>query len=198
MIFMKDTTNNNDREIVSKILRGNEKALTFFYKENKKRLFLYIFQRVERTEDAEEILQDVFISAVSAFRDFTFKCSLLTFLFSIARKKLADFYRKKRIKAIVFSRFPGAEELISGLLEPDEEYEVGETKRRFYRILRVLKPKYQKLLRLKYIEGRKVAEIARIISAPVKSTESQIYRARADFKKLWENEKILTKSYLGG
>jgi RNA polymerase sigma-70 factor, ECF subfamily len=199
MIFMKDTTNiNSDRNIVIKILKGDEAAVGLFYKNNKSGLFSFILQRIEDRSDAEEVLQDVFLSAIMALRDFTFKCSLSTFLFSIAKNKIVDYYRKKRIKAVVFSKFFGFEDLISELLKPDEEFENEEIRRKFYKVLNSLRPKYQRVIKLKYIEGKKLSEIAEIISESIKSVESTLFRARKEFVVIWESKKILTKGYLNG
>lgn len=50
---------------------------------------------VSNKEDAEDIVQDVFVAAFQSFSSFQEKSKPLTWLMSILQKKTADFYRKK-------------------------------------------------------------------------------------------------------
>jgi len=47
---------------------------------------------------------------------------------------------------------------------------------------------YQVILRLKYMEGIKIKEIAGILKMNFKATESLLFRARKNFIKIFNNE----------
>jgi DNA-directed RNA polymerase specialized sigma24 family protein len=51
-----------------------------------------------------------------------------------------------------------------------------------------MKKKYSDLLRDKYIEGKKVAVIAAEKGRTVKAIESDLFRAREEFRVLWAAE----------
>ena len=70
------------------------------YKE-KNRLLNFIRQRVPKVEDAEDILQDVFYQLVSAYESIESLEKTSSWLFTVARNKITDFFRKK--KAVPFS-----------------------------------------------------------------------------------------------
>ena len=70
------------------------------YKE-KSRLLKFIRQRVPKLEDAEDILQDVFYQLVSAYESIESLEKTSSWLFTVARNKITDFFRKK--KAVPFS-----------------------------------------------------------------------------------------------
>ena len=63
---------------------------------DRKKLFDFIRRRVRTTEDAEDILQDVFYQLLTSY-DVTEPITKMTsWLFTVARNKIIDRYRKKR------------------------------------------------------------------------------------------------------
>lgn len=174
----------SEKTLINKLLAGDELALKYFYQANKERLFNYISQKIDNTNDAEEILQDVFIESLDALRNFTFKSSLYTFICSITNHKVIDFYRKQKIRQVVLSRLPAdIAPLLSQFLSPEEEFNVQEVKQQIKVVFSRLKPKYAELLKLKYIEGFSMQEIAQKLLTTVKSVESSLFRARNSFMK---------------
>lgn len=170
--------------LVEKLLKGDNKALKSYYNGFKNRLYSYISNKVSNVQDAEEILQDVFIDSLDALRNFTFKSSLFTYLCSIANHKIIDFYRKQKIKSVVISALPeDITPLISQFLGPEEEFNVIEVRAQIEVVLAKIKPNYARLLRLKYIEGMSMQEIAEKLLTTVKSVESNLFRARSSFMK---------------
>ncbi len=174
----------SDKELIDKLLQGDEKVLRSYYSLYKLKLSRFIDGRVSNYEDSEEILQDVFIQSLDALRNFTFKSSLTTFLYSIAGHKIIDFYRKKKIKQIVFSKLPeDITPLISKLLGPEEELYNKEVKQQIKQVLRRIKPVYSTIIKLKYIDGLSVKQIAKKTFMSAKSVESALFRARSSFVK---------------
>lgn len=172
----------NEQILIKQILNGEEAALRHFYMTYKKRLSNFILQKISHPDDAEEILQDTFINTLEALRDFTGKSSLYTFLCSVAKHKVIDYYRKQKIKNILFSQVSeNFKPLISTLLRPDEEYSYQELKVQVEHVLSKLKPIYSSVLSLKYLEGYSVNEIAKKLGLTLKSIESLLVRARREF-----------------
>jgi len=75
--------------------QSNPKIIATFSKESK-RLLNFIKQRVPTTEDAEDILQDVMYEFVNSFRAMKPVEQVASWLFTVARNRITDFYRKKR------------------------------------------------------------------------------------------------------
>ena len=148
-------------------------------------LYQFIASKVERSEDIEEILQDTWISIMDSLALFNFRSSVLTWAKAIALHEVADFYRKRKIKSIVFSRLPFLENLASVALGPELALEKKEVRAEIEATLFSLSEGYRKILRLKYMEGFSMAEIARLLRISVKSVESRLFRARLAFKKEW-------------
>ena len=146
----------DDKKLVAQILRGNEIALRKFWRYFQPRLATFIKNRVDNTHDAEEILQDVLLATLEKLRDFRFECSLFTFICSIGSHKVIDYYRRKKIKNIVFSRLNGFEPLLSTLFGPEEALDEELLKDKIRKTFDKLSPGYTRILKLKYIYGYSV------------------------------------------
>lgn len=170
-----------EKEIVSQILRGDETTLRKFYDIFHTPLARFIKRKIADEQDGQEILQDTLLATIEGLRDFSFRSRLFTYMCSIANHKIIDFYRKKKIKHVVFSKMADVEFLLSTLLGPEdalnEEILRVKIKTTFARIA----PMYGDILKFKYVYGYSVGEIAQKLSISFKSAESQLFRARKAF-----------------
>ena len=176
-----------DKQLVEKILAGDDRAISLFYRRYRKKLLVFIERKV-RQGPAEEITQDVFVSALESLPIYKGKSSLYSWLLGIARHEIADFYRKKKIKEIVFSRLPFLEKLVSKALSPEIAYEEKELKEKIKRSFVGVSEGYRQILRLKYCEGYSVADLAKKLGVTYKSAESKLFRARLAFQQEFEHQ----------
>lgn len=175
-----------ESELIKRLLAKDRLAARTFYQTYTPKLLRFIHTRIASEQDTEEIAQDTLFAFLEGIRDFTHKCSLSTYLCSIASNKIIDYYRKRKLKRIVFSQLPaGLEPLVSELTDPQKILDRRMTSEKITTILRRLSPHYARILKLKYIEGRSVAEIAKILTCSFKSVESSLFRARKAFVKLY-------------
>jgi len=166
----------------------DKKAVEVLYQKYSKRLLGFILTKIDDPKDAQEILQDTFLSALDSLPLFSGKSSFFTWLWGIAKHEIADFYRKKKIKTLLFSRLPILENLATQALGPEEELLEAEIKKQIKVVFRKLSEGYQKILRLKYIEGQRLIEIAQKLGISYKAAESRLNRARMAFRKIWATE----------
>jgi len=152
-----------------------------FSKEIVLKLKNFISQKVNNSSDAEEILQETLISANNCLKLYSEKSSFFTWLCGIAKHEISDFYRKKRIKTILFSRLPWLENLATEALGPEQILLREETIKKVEKTLKTLSEGYQQVLRLKYYEGLSIKEIAQQLNETVKAIESRLVRARKAF-----------------
>lgn len=171
----------SDDVLAQGILQGDRHSLFIFYERYKTKLQSFIKSKVAREQDQEELLQDTYLAFIEALRDFHGQSSIKTFLYAICHHKIIDYYRRKKIKHIVFSQLPQLEGLISPLLQPDEQLDKKEIIEKIQLAFSLMTPFYRRILRYKYVEGRSVAEIAQLCSITFKSAESKLFRARKAF-----------------
>lgn len=170
-----------DQKTISGIISKDEHVLYGFYNEHKKPLLNFILRTIKDRDDAEEVVQDSFFAFIDALRDFRGQSSLKTFLFSIAKNKTIDKLRKKKLKRFLFSHLPqGLVESLASILM-DDDLDRKMLARKIETVFNKLPNDYATVLRLKYTEGYKVAEIAEKVKLSFKATESMIFRARKAF-----------------
>jgi len=174
-------TSQEEKEIVEKIINRDNNAFIHFYKKNYLLVFNFIKKKINDKGKAEELTQDVFFDFIESLRDFHFNSSLKTFLLSIAKNKVIDEIRKKKIKNILFSRLPNF--LVEGLkvVFIEEEINKKELRKKINEVFKKLPKDYRIILRLKYIENKKVSYIAKKFNMKFKATESLLFRARKAF-----------------
>ncbi|HNZ84392.1 MAG TPA: sigma-70 family RNA polymerase sigma factor [Candidatus Woesebacteria bacterium] len=145
----------------------------------------FIRQKIDDEGVVEEITNDVMLAAMSSWKNFRGQCSEFSWVCSIANHKIIDYYRKKKIKTILFSVSPVFEEIADKALTPERDALKNELKKEIKKTLSDLKTGYKNLLRLKYIEEKKVAEIAKETNLTIKAVESRLIRAKKQFREAW-------------
>ena len=151
--------------------------------EIRQRLMKFVRQKVGDYQDVEEIVQETLLSAWDSLPLFKGRSKLFTWICGIARHEIADFYRKRKIKRIVFSKLPFLKELVDKALGPELAYQELETKRKILKTLKSLSEGYSQILRLKYIDELSMKQIARRLNISTKAVESRLSRARLAFRK---------------
>src|SRR3989338_6599061 len=151
----------DEKKIIKRIIARDEAALFALYRQYKDAIFRYIFSQLKDKHLAEEITQDVFLDFIEALRDFQFQFSIKTFLFSIAKNKSIDYIRKKKLKKILFSALPPYSIESLKAIFIDDELEKKELEKKISATLEKLPNDYALVLRLKYIDGEKVNNIAK-------------------------------------
>lgn len=70
------------------------------FRTERKRLFDFIRRRVRTNEDAEDIMEDVFYQMLSSYSVTEPIEKMTSWLFTVARNKVIDWYRKKRPESL--------------------------------------------------------------------------------------------------
>lgn len=175
----------DDTILINQILSGDRRSLARFYQRYAPKLVTYIRNKVNNPADCEEILQDTLFAFLEALRDFHGTSSLSTFLYAICHNKIIDFYRRKKLKQLVFSQMPNLEVLISPQKNPEEELDMTYLKDKIHTVFGRILPHYRQLLVSKYVENLSVADIASKFTLSIKGAESQLFRARKAFVELF-------------
>jgi len=144
-------------------------------------------------EKSEEIVQMTFIRCVKSIR--TFKPSrgmLLNWLKTISKNEAHTFLQQDQKQLAMKTSALSSVETIEGVIEEmdtvalSEEFVAkGEIQLLIHETIAELYSRYRKVLILKYVENRKVAEIAAMSGQSEKAIESLLSRSRQAFKKIF-------------
>ncbi len=172
--------------LIDRLLAGDKQATVLFYKEYSQSIFGYLKKRLPREEDAQEILHDVFLEALDALPLLRKKESITSWLYTIARNEVVDFYRKRKIKSILLSQIPFLQLVANEVNQPEFAYEKERVREHIEKAFTLVSLKHQKILRLHYEQGIQVKSLALMFNLSFKATESLLFRARQSFIRAYE------------
>ncbi|MCD8326902.1 MAG: sigma-70 family RNA polymerase sigma factor [Lachnospiraceae bacterium] len=127
-------------------------------------------------EDAEDVLQEVCLTAFRKFSQLQNRDSFKPWLISIARNKCNDYFRKKAAQLEIPIGELEETEVIS-----DSKYGIAEVSV-VRETLSLLGDKDKQILYLYYWKELPQAEIARQLNIPVGTVKSRLYTAKQNFK----------------
>lgn len=172
-------------EIAKKLLAGDKGTVTKLYREYAPAVRRFILGKLSNEEDAEEVLQDTFMSALDSLPLYRGDSTLKTWIISIARHEVLDYYRKRYVRKVVEKTSPLFEEVVGELTSPEFEMRKQQIKNKFQRAYRGLSDEYQDILSYRYELGMSVKELATQMGMTFKATESLLYRARMALKQAY-------------
>lgn len=80
------------------IQSGDQKAFEFFYNCFADRLYNFVYSRVRMKEQAEEIVQEIFVSLWNKRSDLNITNSIEAYLFGAAKYKILSFIRSEQVR----------------------------------------------------------------------------------------------------
>jgi RNA polymerase sigma-70 factor (ECF subfamily) len=180
----------DDEDLVAETLH-NPNAYVFIVERYEAKLLRYILRISMGTkEDAEDILQDVFLSAYKNLNDFDQDLKFSSWIYRIAHNKVISRFRKisARPKTITYE---GDSQLLNVLaseesIERDLDKKYTETQVK--EMLDKMDEKYREVLVLKFLEEKDYKEISDILEKPMGTVATLISRAKKQFKEKIENE----------
>lgn len=146
------------------------------------RLLGFIRRRVSDEDDALDILQDVYFQLTTGFNDIREATSVTAWLFSVARNRITDFYRKKRPERFSNQQVPQPgeegplmlEEILPGLTRsPEDEYMRGVIWERIEESLDRLPEKQRDVFIMNEFEDMSFKEIASVTDEGVNTLVSR-------------------------
>jgi RNA polymerase sigma-70 factor (ECF subfamily) len=196
-----------EKTFVRKLKKMDQRAWEVFCKEYSAPLLAFVqFRFGCNREKAEEIVQMTFIRCVKSIK--TFKPSrgiLLNWLKKISTNEahtlLKQDQKQLAMKTLDFSSVETIGEIIENMdtvTLPEEVVTKGEIQLLIHETIAELYSRYRKVLILKYVENRKVAEIAAMLGQSEKAIESLLSRSRQAFKKVFLQKARRAKIEEGG
>jgi RNA polymerase sigma-70 factor (ECF subfamily) len=179
-----------DRELVRRMLSGDERAFQEFFDATFPGLYRFALVRLGYDADAaEEVVQAALCKVIAKLHTFRGESALFTWCCTFCRREIGALLRQRGQQSQAFARLDDAPEVRSALdaLAASEDAPEGELLRREVGdLVRValdnLPERYAAALEWKYIEGESVREIAERLRLGPKAAESLLTRARSAFR----------------
>lgn len=175
----------------------DEDAFYLLMKRYEPVLLRYIHRMTQiNREEAEDLLQDIFIKVYRNLNGFDINLKFSTWVYRIAHNEIISQYRKTRRDRLTFELDDERDEtsslvnFLSGTLNLEAEYLNREKSTEVTRALSELAPKYREILVLRYFEELSYEEISDILQKPPGSVATLLNRAREKFKKIAERYQL--------
>ncbi len=168
-----------EAELVHAVRRGDEHAFGELYERYGRRIFAYVLRMVRDYGRAEDITQEVFISALRRMRESESPISVKPWLYEIAKNACVDEARRRqRSQEMPLEQEDSGYRLVSGAPSPDASFEHGQRLAALSGAFQGLSEQQHRVLALRELEGRSYAEIASELEMSVAMVESTLLRAR--------------------
>ncbi len=185
-----------DYLLVQEALKGDEKAFARLLVRYKDSIYFMLLKMVNNRSDAEDLTLEAFGKAFKNLHQYSPTYAFSTWLFKIASNNCIDFLRKKKGTHISIENTgeqnESGEQLKLKSKDPNpEERLIRQQKAILLRkVVRRLKPRYQKLVELRYFNEFSYEEVAKELNLPLGTVKAQLFRAREMLFKMIESTEI--------
>ena len=159
---------------------SRKKIFDEIWKHYHKRLLFFIRNFVG--EDAEDLLQEIMLKIYQNMEKFNPMYSFNTWIYTIARNHCFHFLAKKRCINVRLEEI-ARKDACSTQDSPENEMMGKELYRRIDNFLKQLDPAYQQMAFLRFYEGLKIKQIAKIMDVPVGTVKSRMHLIKKTLKK---------------
>lgn len=176
----------NEFFIVRKIKEGDIKVFEQVFRRYYSPLCLYAVGIVGRKDIAEEIIQDLFYVLWRDRQDIQIFTSLNGYLYRAVRNRSLQYCEHRQVRDLYKSKTDSGTEEVSAST-PEEQLEYKELDELINKTLDKMPERRLRIFRMQRFEGKKYAEIAKILSISIKTVEAEMTKALQLLRKEIEN-----------
>jgi RNA polymerase sigma-70 factor (ECF subfamily) len=177
-----------ESELLERLRQGDPVAYRLFVDQNSASVYNVALKLVGDEQEAEDVLQETFMSAFKALDSFEARSTLSTWLYRIAYN--ASLMRlRKRKQMTTFSlddppfgsngqEAPTSRQLVDWSTVPDEELLTAEAREEMDRAIAELPESLRSAFVLRDIQGLSGAETAEVLGITVQAVKTRLHRAR--------------------
>ena len=176
-----------DLVLVDKAVKGDQKAYAELLERYRDAIYFMLLKMVNNKSDAEDLTIEAFGKAFKSIHQYAPSFAFSTWLFKIATNNCIDFIRKRKANIISIDHptedvegvtsIP-ASNLLSGGLDPEESLIKHQNIQLVKEVVSKLKPRYRKLIELRYFKEYSYEEISDELELPLGTVKAQLFRAR--------------------
>ncbi len=172
-----------DEEIVARVLKGQRDLFEALMRRYNQRLFRMVRAIVRPDSDAEDALQEAYLSAYRRLDTFQGRSSLFTWLARIAMRAAAARRRKQRSAEELLERVARRPmEAEEDALDPERDAVARETSERIERAIDGLSETYRTVVVLRLVERMSTAEVAEALDLTEETVRVRLHRGREQLR----------------
>ncbi len=167
-----------DAELLSRfrLPETREAGFTLLVKRYQERLYWHIRRMVLEHEDANDVLQNVFIKMWKGLGNFREDSQLFTWLYRIATNESITFLQAKRKKAAL-SLEGGVERMLQVSLQSSSHFSGTEIERKLQKALLTLPEKQRIVFNLRYYDEMPYEQMSQVLDTSVGALKASFHHA---------------------
>jgi RNA polymerase sigma-70 factor, ECF subfamily len=171
-----------DSELAILIREKNSEKYDEIIKRYKGKLFAYLYRLVGSREEAEDLLQDVFLKAYKNLKSFDVTRKFSSWIYRIAHNEAVNFVKRKSLKRFIpwenVTAFKDQLKMSSVEAGVDIAWNKKEAGEEVGEAIARLPFKYKQILILRYYSDKSYEEIGEILDKPINTVGTLISRAK--------------------
>lgn len=175
-----------DDELIKRFVGGEERAFNEIVGIYQKRLYYGIRRYIKQHDDADEVLQNVFIKIYKGLKNFKGDSSLFTWMFRIAINESFTFLKIKKVREFV--SIDDAIEVEDKSDAPNEVLEKNEMRIKLENVIEKLPEKQKKVFMMRYYDELSFNEISAILNTSVGGLKANYFHAIKKIGEYLKNE----------
>lgn len=166
-----------EEQILIQAARDDPQAFGKLYQRYIHQVVRYLYSRLGNTRDAEDVAAQTFMAAFESFGSFKREGFFSSWLFSIARNKSVDHFRKSRPTEQL-----DESTILSPLEVPEKLLERSEELNTISCLIRGLPEADQEMMRLRFVAELSFPEMAALLHKRTEAVKKSVYRILAKIK----------------
>jgi RNA polymerase sigma-70 factor, ECF subfamily len=172
---MTDIYSHSDEKLLQEIMAGDMSAFDILYSRYSKRIYKFAFSILKLQEDAENIVQDVYLNLWEKKNEIKTKASVRSYIFTIVYNSSVSVLRKKSRESQYSEYLKSIQNLEQSPVDMELEY--NELNNKFNEVKEQLPERQREIYKLHRFEGLKYQEIADKMNISVNTVENHMSRA---------------------
>jgi RNA polymerase sigma-70 factor (ECF subfamily) len=176
----------SDHELVKRAVElGDQSAYAELLGRYRDSIYFMFVKMVGNKDDAEDLTIETFGKAFKSLPYYQPNFAFSTWLYRIATNNGIDFLRRKKLNTLsIDNAIKGKDgdemtmDIRSQALDPEEEMIREQKKEVLRQFVEQLKPRYRRLIELRYYEDLSYEEIAERLNLPLGTIKAQLFRAK--------------------
>jgi len=182
LCLLKASGNKIEEELVRQFISGSEKACELIFHQTKGKLKGFLIKVLPKDEDAESVMQDVYLKLWSTRELIQPDRNFETYLFAITRNLVIDIMRKRLHKQrYLEDLYLQLKEGQKNSLDTSYILEYSELERRIIELIDRLPEKRREIFKLNRLEGLTYKEIAEELNISENTVDTQMRKALTYF-----------------
>lgn len=168
----------SDDDLLARVASGDREAFRTLYERHRERVFHVAYRVTGNADDADELMQETFLTVYREAASFQGRARFTTWLTSIVLNKSINLSKQRGGRMTLLRRFFGKPKDVAPV--PDQAQEV----------LDRVDLRHRAILTLRYVMGFSHEEIAQVLECPIGTAKSKLFQAhgavRRDLEKRGE------------